>query len=260
MPPHTASPARYASTLLAARGKGQPARRLPLPPCRYPSRPSRPSAEADVCTDLRFPGLRHHHGVPGPVQEPHPPGQGAHPQRVVPGAAHAPRVRRLRRQHRLQPQAARRRTGADGHGRPGLRRRIASTSRNRASASTRSRKSPELFTPQAFITTDLDNNQITAFHPGAMMRSYENHVRDVAGVTIGIVSPDGREGMLQNAKEFAEARHPLHLRSRPGDAAVQRRRAARSSSSRPTTSPSTTTNPTCCRSAPAGASRRSPAR
>jgi adenosine kinase len=35
----------------------------------------------------------------------------------------------------------------------------------------------ELFTPQAFITTDLDNNQITAFHPGAMMRSYENHVR-----------------------------------------------------------------------------------
>ena len=63
---------------------------------------------------------------------------------------------------------------------------------------------PELFTPQAFITTDLDNNQITAFHPGAMMRSYENHVRDVAGVTIGIVSPDGYEGMIQNAKEFHE--------------------------------------------------------
>src|ERR671912_622194 len=62
----------------------------------------------------------------------------------------------------------------------------------------------ELFTPQAFITTDHDNNQITAFHPGAMMRSYENHVRDVPGVTFGIVSPDGREGMLQNAKEFAE--------------------------------------------------------
>ena len=64
---------------------------------------------------------------------------------------------------------------------------------------------PELFTPQAFITTDHDNNQITAFHPGAMMRSYENHVKDVAGVTIGIVSPDGREGMLQNAREFHEA-------------------------------------------------------
>ena len=67
----------------------------------------------------------------------------------------------------------------------------------------------ELFTPQAFITTDLDNNQITAFHPGAMMRSYENHVSDVAGVTFGIVSPDGREGMLQNATEFAAAGIPF---------------------------------------------------
>ena len=67
----------------------------------------------------------------------------------------------------------------------------------------------DLFTPQAFITTDLDNNQITAFHPGAMMRSYENHVRDVPGVTIGIVSPDGREGMLQNAAQFAEAGIPF---------------------------------------------------
>ncbi|MCW5569336.1 MAG: carbohydrate kinase family protein, partial [Dokdonella sp.] len=68
---------------------------------------------------------------------------------------------------------------------------------------------PDLFTPQAFITTDLDNNQITAFHPGAMMRSHENHVRDVPGVTIGIVSPDGREGMLQNAREFAEGGIPF---------------------------------------------------
>ena len=67
----------------------------------------------------------------------------------------------------------------------------------------------ELFTPQAFITTDHDNNQITAFHPGAMMRSYENHVRDVKNVTIGIVSPDGREGMLQNADEFAELGIPF---------------------------------------------------
>jgi len=67
----------------------------------------------------------------------------------------------------------------------------------------------ELFTPQAFITTDHDNNQITAFHPGAMMRSYENHVKDVKGVTFGIVSPDGREGMLQNAQEFAELGIPF---------------------------------------------------
>ncbi|MGN6513714.1 MAG: carbohydrate kinase family protein [Lysobacteraceae bacterium] len=68
---------------------------------------------------------------------------------------------------------------------------------------------PELFTAQGFITTDLDNNQITAFHPGAMMRSHENHVRDVAGASFGIVSPDGREGMLQNAKEFAECGIPF---------------------------------------------------
>ena len=67
----------------------------------------------------------------------------------------------------------------------------------------------ELFTPQAFITTDHDNNQITAFHPGAMMRSYENHVRDVPNVSIGIVSPDGYEGMIQNAREFAEAGIPF---------------------------------------------------
>jgi adenosine kinase len=55
---------------------------------------------------------------------------------------------------------------------------------------------PELFTAQAFITTDLDDNQITAFHPGAMMRSHENHVGDVDGATFGIVAPDGREAML----------------------------------------------------------------
>jgi adenosine kinase len=75
---------------------------------------------------------------------------------------------------------------------------------------------PELFTPQAFITTDHDNNQITAFHPGAMMRSYENHVKDVPGVSFGIVSPDGREGMLQNAKEFAELGIPA-VNYGPGD-------------------------------------------
>jgi len=64
---------------------------------------------------------------------------------------------------------------------------------------------PELFTAQAFITTDLDDNQITAFHPGAMMRSHENRVADVAGVTFGIVGPDGREAMLQHARDFAAA-------------------------------------------------------
>ncbi len=68
---------------------------------------------------------------------------------------------------------------------------------------------PDLYTAQAFITTDLDDNQITAFHPGAMMRSYENHVRDVPDVKFGIVGPDGYEAMLQNSKEFAELSIPF---------------------------------------------------
>ncbi len=59
------------------------------------------------------------------------------------------------------------------------------------------------FTPQCFITTDLDNNQITAFHPGAMSSAHENHVRDIPEISFGIVAPDGREAMLQHVNEFA---------------------------------------------------------
>lgn len=65
------------------------------------------------------------------------------------------------------------------------------------------------FTGQAFITTDMDDNQITAFHPGAMSFAHQNHVGDAKGVKIGIVSPDGREGMIQHAKEFAESGIPF---------------------------------------------------
>ena len=71
------------------------------------------------------------------------------------------------------------------------------------------RELPEMFTSQCFITTDLDNNQITAFHPGAMMRSHENHVREVKDVGFGIVAPDGRDAMLQNAAEFHELGIPF---------------------------------------------------
>ena len=67
------------------------------------------------------------------------------------------------------------------------------------------RQVPETFTAQAFITTDLDDNQITAFHPGAMNFSHQNHVGDAAGAKLGIVAPDGRDGMLQHAREFHEA-------------------------------------------------------
>lgn len=68
---------------------------------------------------------------------------------------------------------------------------------------------PETFTAQAFITTDLNDNQITAFHPGAMNSSHVNHVADATDVKLGIVAPDGREGMFQHAREFAEAGVPF---------------------------------------------------
>jgi adenosine kinase len=72
------------------------------------------------------------------------------------------------------------------------------------------------FTAQAFITTDLDDNQITAFHPGAMNHSHENHVGDASGVKLGIVAPDGRDGMLQHAREFHAAGIPFVFDPGPG--------------------------------------------
>ena len=57
-------------------------------------------------------------------------------------------------------------------------------------------------TAQAFITTDIDDNQITAFHPGAMNFSHLNHVASAKGVTLGIVAPDGRDGMLKHARDM----------------------------------------------------------
>ena len=71
------------------------------------------------------------------------------------------------------------------------------------------REVPNTYTAQAFITNDLDDNQITAFHPGAMNFSHLNRVTDADGIKLGIVSPDGREGMLQHAREFHEAGIPF---------------------------------------------------
>jgi adenosine kinase len=67
----------------------------------------------------------------------------------------------------------------------------------------------EAFTGQAFITTDLDDNQITAFHPGAMNESHQNKVTDAKDCKLGIISPDGRDGMLQHADQFAAAGIPF---------------------------------------------------
>ncbi len=57
-------------------------------------------------------------------------------------------------------------------------------------------------TAQAFITTDLADNQITAFHPGAMEHSATNKITDAKDVTLGIIAPDGRQGMLEHAAQF----------------------------------------------------------
>ncbi len=65
------------------------------------------------------------------------------------------------------------------------------------------------YTAQAYITTDQDDNQITAFHPGAMNHAHLNRVADAEGVTLGLVSPDGRQGMIEHAAQFAEAGIPF---------------------------------------------------
>lgn len=67
----------------------------------------------------------------------------------------------------------------------------------------------QFYTAQAFITTDMDDNQITAFHPGAMNQSHETSVLDANDIKIGIVSPDGRDGMLKHAREFSDKDIPF---------------------------------------------------
>jgi adenosine kinase len=67
------------------------------------------------------------------------------------------------------------------------------------------------FTAQAFITTDIDDNQITAFHPGAMSLSHLNRIAEASGIRLGIVSPDGRQGMIEHARDFAQAGIPYVL-------------------------------------------------
>jgi len=68
---------------------------------------------------------------------------------------------------------------------------------------------PNAFTAQAFITTDTEDNQITAFHPGAMNNSHQQSVPADAGIRLGMVSPDGRDGMLLHAQQFSDAGIPF---------------------------------------------------
>jgi adenosine kinase len=71
------------------------------------------------------------------------------------------------------------------------------------------RQMPGSYTAQAFITTDLADNQITAFHPGAMNFSHQNDASKVGEIGLGIVSPDGRDGMLNHCRQFHAAGVPF---------------------------------------------------
>ncbi len=65
------------------------------------------------------------------------------------------------------------------------------------------------FTAQAYIVTDQDDNQITAFHPGAMSEAHQQVVPTDQGISLGMVSPDGRDGMIEHAAQFANAGIPF---------------------------------------------------
>jgi adenosine kinase len=67
----------------------------------------------------------------------------------------------------------------------------------------------DTFTAQAMIMNDVDNNQITAFHPGAMQQAHLTKIAAREDIRVGIIAPDGREAMLQHAEQFAAAGIPF---------------------------------------------------
>jgi adenosine kinase len=70
-------------------------------------------------------------------------------------------------------------------------------------------RADDTYTAQAMIMTDRDNNQITAFHPGAMMQAHQAKVQPRADIRLGMISPDGRDAMLQHAAQFKAAGIPF---------------------------------------------------
>ncbi len=71
------------------------------------------------------------------------------------------------------------------------------------------RKIGHAYTAQCFVTADLDNNQINAFHPGAMQFAHENNVADCGPLRVAIIAPDGRDGMLKHAADCASLKLPF---------------------------------------------------
>ena len=76
-------------------------------------------------------------------------------------------------------------------------------------SATHVRRLDDQFTAQAFITTDVDDNQITAFHPGAMSFAHLNRIADAPEARLAIVSPDGRQGMVEHTRDLAAAGVPF---------------------------------------------------
>ena len=69
---------------------------------------------------------------------------------------------------------------------------------------------PATLTAQAYITTDLDDNQITAFHPGAMTQSHKNSINSIVeNIDLAIIAPDGKDGMIQHANECVKKNIPF---------------------------------------------------
>ncbi|MBS0453682.1 MAG: carbohydrate kinase family protein [Proteobacteria bacterium] len=71
------------------------------------------------------------------------------------------------------------------------------------------REVQDTYTAQAMIMTDLDNNQITAFHPGAMQQAHITRIQARDDIRLGIISPDGRDAMLSHAEQFKAAGIPF---------------------------------------------------
>ena len=67
----------------------------------------------------------------------------------------------------------------------------------------------DIYTAQAMIMTDRDNNQITAFHPGAMNQAHRTKIVPRSDIRLGIISPDGRDAMLEHAQQFSAAGIPF---------------------------------------------------
>ena len=71
------------------------------------------------------------------------------------------------------------------------------------------RQVSDTYTAQAMIMTDRDNNQITAFHPGAMMQAHHTRIEPRGDIKLGIVAPDGRDAMVEHAQQFKAAGIPF---------------------------------------------------